>query len=325
MSHPNPQLTYDDPTVEDKKETPAQEISLTEKVSQPREAVKSFDPEALIAKAIENNVPVETMERLLVMRRELKAEWAKEQFDLAMAEFQAECPVIEKGKKVDFTSKRTGTRTTYNYAPLDEIVRQVGPVIAKNGLSYTIETENTPTMIASIVKVKHISGHSESTRFEVPIDKESYMNAQQQYGAASTFGKRYAFCNAFGILTGDEDTDAKDIEETIPTNAPTKTIKPVIKVEADQSFAKPTIKSSTPITDKQDGLISKLMQDKGLSTEYMIDQGFRMPALTMTKAEASEAIEFLLSPAAKSKIVNGKPIARPEDDAPPISDDEMPQ
>jgi hypothetical protein len=29
------------------------------------------DAEALIAKAIEKNVPVETMERLLVMRREL--------------------------------------------------------------------------------------------------------------------------------------------------------------------------------------------------------------------------------------------------------------
>ena len=45
------------------------------------------DAEALIAKAIEKNVPVETMERLLVMRRELRAERAKEAFDKAMSAF----------------------------------------------------------------------------------------------------------------------------------------------------------------------------------------------------------------------------------------------
>src|SRR3712207_6481134 len=81
--------------------------------------------ENLIAKAIDRNVSVETMEKLLAMRKELQAEWAKRRFDEAMAAFQAECPVIEKTRKVDFVSRRTGSRTTYAYAPLDEIVRQV--------------------------------------------------------------------------------------------------------------------------------------------------------------------------------------------------------
>ena len=35
------------------------------------------------------------------------------------------------------------------------------------------------------------------------------MSQTQVEAAALTFAKRYAFCNAFGILTGDEDTDAK--------------------------------------------------------------------------------------------------------------------
>jgi len=56
------------------------------------------DAEALIAKAIDKNVHVETTERLLMMRRELKAEWAKEAFDKAMSAFQAECPIIKKNK-----------------------------------------------------------------------------------------------------------------------------------------------------------------------------------------------------------------------------------
>ena len=35
------------------------------------------------------------------------------------------------------------------------------------------------------------------------------MSDPQKYGGASTYAKRYAFCNGFGILTADEDLDAK--------------------------------------------------------------------------------------------------------------------
>lgn len=86
-------------------------------------SVMQGEAETLIAKAIDKNVSVDTVEKLLAMRRELQEEWAKRRFDEAMSTFQGECPVIEKTKKVDFTSKRTGSRTTYAYAPLDAIVK----------------------------------------------------------------------------------------------------------------------------------------------------------------------------------------------------------
>ena len=35
------------------------------------------------------------------------------------------------------------------------------------------------------------------------------MSPMQSFGAAMTFAKRYAFCNAFGILTADEDRDGQ--------------------------------------------------------------------------------------------------------------------
>src|SRR3954463_7294793 len=178
------------------------------------------EAESLIAKAIDKNVSVDTMEKLLAMRRELQAEWAKRRFDEAMANFQAECPIVEKTKKVDFVSKRTNQRTNYAYAPLEAIIKQVKELLAENGFSYTIETRNEEARIVSIVNVRHIDGHAETTQFAVPIDKEAYMNAQQQYGAASTFSKRYAFCNAFGILTGDEDTDAEDVSSAHDAPAP---------------------------------------------------------------------------------------------------------
>ena len=62
----------------------------------------------LISQAIDKNASVQTMERLLAMRRELKAEYAREAYDNAMSAFQAECPIIKKTKNV-FT--KTGKKS----------------------------------------------------------------------------------------------------------------------------------------------------------------------------------------------------------------------
>jgi hypothetical protein len=54
----------------------------------------------------------------------------------------------------------------------------------------------------------------------VPLgNKTQIMSDTQVTAAALTFAKRYAFCNVFGILTGDEDNEAilpkdKEIKDT---------------------------------------------------------------------------------------------------------------
>jgi len=161
--------------------------------------------ENLISQAIEKGVNVDTMERLLAMRRELKAEHAKEEFNRAMAEFQSECPIIKKTKKVLNKDKTT----RYSYAPIDSIVNQVRSLLKAHNFSYTIDTKTENDKVLAICTVTHAAGHSQTSSFDIPIDKESFMNNQQRFASALTFGKRYAFCNAFGILTGDEDDDSK--------------------------------------------------------------------------------------------------------------------
>lgn len=178
-----------------------------------------INPEVLIAQAIAKKVPVDTMERLLAMRRELRAEQAKEAFDSAMADFQAECPQIQKTKEV----KTKAGKTAYKYAPIEAIVEQVKKLLKNNGFSYSVKTETKETGVKSTCVVKHIAGHSEEFSFEVPLgNKTEIMSASQVVAAALTFAKRYAFCNAFGIMTADEDTDAV-IE---PQPAPSKTEEP---------------------------------------------------------------------------------------------------
>ena len=162
--------------------------------------------ESLLQQAIDKSVPVETMERLLAMRTQLKQERAKEVYDRSMADFQAECPTIVKTKEV----KTRSGQVAYMYAPIESIVSQVKDLLQKHAFSYSSGMELMSGGVKVKLRVTHSGGHSEEFFMEVPFGtKTDIMSQTQVTAAATTFAKRYAFCNAFGILTGDEDTDSK--------------------------------------------------------------------------------------------------------------------
>lgn len=170
----------------------------------------SLMAESLIEKAIEKGVTVDGLEKLLNMRRELKAEFAKEQYDIAMAKFQGECPVISKTKE----GAKVNGEAAYLYAPIGSIVEQTKDAISRNGFSYSMKTETLDKKVKATCTAKHLAGHSESSTVEVPLgSKTGLMSDTQVVAAALTFAKRYAFCDVFGIITGDEDNDAKKIKD----------------------------------------------------------------------------------------------------------------
>jgi len=160
--------------------------------------------EDMLKLAITNKVDVGTLERLMAMRKEIKAEKAKEDFDKSMAAFQAECPVIQKDKNVLGKDKIT---VRYKYAPLESIIYQIKDLITKHGFSYKFETNNQEKLIEVICIVNHKSGHSEKSKFSVPVGIEDYMTEVQKYGARVTFAKRYTLKNAFGLTETGEDID----------------------------------------------------------------------------------------------------------------------
>ncbi len=186
-----------------------------------------------ITAAIEKNMPVETMEKLFNLRKEVKAEFAREAFMKAMASFQKDCPVIEKKNGV---KNRSGNEI-YKFANLGDIVSQVKEVLAKNELSYDFTTEDLKDFLNVTCTVTHALGHSKSSSFKVPIGTEEYMTDVQKYGARLTFAKRYAFCNALGILTGDEDTDAKeeDKKPVAPVNVKAQIVSQLKELGEDVS------------------------------------------------------------------------------------------
>lgn len=233
--------------------------------------------EKMISLAITEKVPVETMERILAMRRELKAEWAKAEYDKAMAAFQAECPVIEKTKEI----KTNAGALAYKYAPIENIVKQVAPILQKHGFSYSTTMELKEKGVRVIVKVTHSAGHSEESPMEVPFGtKTNIMSETQVAAAAQTFAKRYAFCNAFGILTGDEDNDARPMEESVSKkgqDAPAETRRPL---EGAQ-------------TEKQLKMINTLIGKKGVDREK-VKSYYKVESLKdLNKEQSSQLIDML--------------------------------
>lgn len=165
-------------------------------------------PEDMMVQAIEKGMSVDTLERIMGMRRELVQEAAKAAFYRALAGFQSVCPTIKKTKIVRNTKGDDRGKVRYRYAPIDSIIEQTREARLAWALSHTMVTEQTATSVKALCTLHHEAGWSETTSFEVPIDAEAYMTAPQKAAAALTFAKRYALCNAYGIVTGDEDNDA---------------------------------------------------------------------------------------------------------------------
>lgn len=270
-----------------------QPISETQLIQTPTSVASPIQDEAtaLISQAINKGVDVATMEKLLAMRRELNAEKAKAAYDTAMADFQAECPTIEK--------KTQGYN--YKYADLTTIIEQVKDLLARHGFSYTFDTDEVDNAIIVYCKVKHIAGHMEISKAQIKRETTTKMNASQQSGAAMTYGKRYAFVNAFGILTGDEDTDAS-IKHMDALDSRTSQGGGVVSPGSETAnvvnkYPKPGEGSRKPITASQKGDIIRLLgklKKTQIDLNNLVKAQYSLETYQLlTITQANEVIKFL--------------------------------
>jgi len=166
-------------------------------------------PEFLILRAVETGAPVESVERLYALWKDVQDRAAETAFNVAFAAFQAEMPEVKKNK-IARVEKNGNLLYTYKYADLADMQRQVGPALAKHGFSYRFEAKYGATIddhrVACILM--HKDGFERPSEVKLVMDEGFRMNDVQKGGASLTYAKRYAFGNATGV-TPDEDTDAQ--------------------------------------------------------------------------------------------------------------------
>lgn len=240
-------------------------ITKPEEQTKPVSESKESSSEKLLALAVEKNLSIDMIERLMVLYREERELLQRREYDRAMANLQAEMPVIEKTRSV----KNKSGVLVYTYAPIDNVIGQTQKVIGKNGFSYDFETETIPEGFRVTCVVTHEGGFTKRFPMQSGLaTRTEIMSQPQQIAATMTFLKRHTFMNAFGITTGDADTDAEgdgaDRGEK-PTNEQLKKIDELIATSgleqeyvAQRCFEKYGVKFSAINRIQADGLIRSL-------------------------------------------------------------------
>lgn len=131
---------------------------------------------------------------------------------IALCGFQSECPIIEKSK----------SGYGYKYAELSKIIETAKPHMQKWNLGFTQH------MIGSDL-LRTIVFHAPSGQFmqcdtKIPSGVElKGMNLFQTDGSKYTYYKRYSICAMMGIVTQDEDMDARgNVKKPEPANVERK-------------------------------------------------------------------------------------------------------
>jgi hypothetical protein len=169
----------------------------------------------------------EKLRAILGVKRDWEADEARKAFARAMAAFQADCPIIEKGDKAHNKA----------YARIDRIWRTIRPLMKEHGLCAMWTCQELRDAVCHVEgALMHSEGHSIPISGDVPLPAAiTGQNAAQQMGSAMTYAKRYVLCGALNIVTGEDDDDGNAGDaETITRAKAHQLRKRVHEVGADE-------------------------------------------------------------------------------------------
>lgn len=165
-------------------------------------------PGQLLELAINKDLDIEKLEKLMELQREYNADLARKAFFESFTRFQSNAPDLRKTKNVEFTTS-TGGKTSYAYAPLAVIVRQIKQLCEECSLTYRWEIKDSAALIEVTCIITHADGHSEKTSMSGNADTTGSKNPIQARGSTIEYLKRYTLIGAFGLSTADTDIDAQ--------------------------------------------------------------------------------------------------------------------
>lgn len=152
------------------------------------------------------DVPVDKLERLLAMQREVMAKQAEDAFNAAMIEAQSEMRPIATDAVNNHTSSR--------YATFEKMDRALRPIYNKHGFGLSFSEGDTPKPdhIRVLCFVTHRGGHTRIYPKDVSTDNtgpqgKPIMNKAQASGNAQSYGMRYLLKGIFNVAIGEDDDD----------------------------------------------------------------------------------------------------------------------
>lgn len=163
----------------------------------------------MLGKFIESGITeqnISAFERLLAMKERVDAKEAEKQFAAAFMALQSDMPPIQASKSVP---DKNGN-IKYKFAPYESIMETVRPLLQKHGFTLTFSMNFSEGRVIQSCTLMHVGGHSRTNQFMARIGSGPPGSSEAQGdGAASTYAKRFALCNALNIIC-EQDSDGKD-------------------------------------------------------------------------------------------------------------------
>lgn len=143
---------------------------------------------------------VAKLEKLIDMQERILDRNAAAAFNIAFAQMQPRIPTIIERKETD----------KGKYAPREDIVEIIRPILSEFGFSLSFRTEWPEKQLVKVVGIlTHREGHSRESEFMSAADTSGSKNAVQALGSAVEYGRRYTTTDLLNIASRGGDDDAQ--------------------------------------------------------------------------------------------------------------------
>lgn len=160
--------------------------------------------------ALNPDLPVEKMEKLLDMQLRILAMESQQAFAAALSKLQNELPIL---------AERGEVSGRYRYALWEDIVGTITPILSRHGFSLSFRTTSTKDSVTVVGVLQHSAGHKEQTELTLPLDNSGNKPAIQALGSSTSYGKRYTASALLNLRTGEKDDDGQSVAKPRITEA----------------------------------------------------------------------------------------------------------
>jgi hypothetical protein len=183
-------------------------VAPQEEPERPRTVVALGTPFELLRHVVQNNAPIETIEKFMDLQDRWDKNNARKAFVAAMAAFKREPMEILKNKAVGYKTK-DGDFVGYMHAELADVVDVVVPKMGLHGLSHRWDVKQADGLITVDCVITHELGHSETVTMFGPPDTSGKKNQIQQIASTVTYLQRYTLLAACGLAAKGADDDGR--------------------------------------------------------------------------------------------------------------------
>ncbi len=171
--------------------------------------------------AMNPDVDVDKMMKLMDMRDKFMDRQAKVEFDAALAVLQPQLPQVDRNGRIVILSKAdrdagrldAKPQQSTPYALWEDINTAIGPHLAEHGFALRFGTGTSPDgKITVTATLSHKGGHREETTITLQHDSSGSKNPVQAIGSSIAYGKRYTaglLLNITSRAPGETDDDGQ--------------------------------------------------------------------------------------------------------------------